>query len=203
VFPVFESYDDNFIPFNKLVELELPQSRRSLIFKNFLLAIRNFHDLGYSHLALTPQNIWIEDMFYVYLGPCYIGERKHTVFDDTQGRLFNTCLTFFAPEIIFSPKSEDDEYFMDISLGYDSKSDLWSLGMIYMYLFHASVEGKEANELFKASNLETFIFHEFTTLGFPALSEVPYMDKMEYNRLKKKTQGYLRQKANPEASEFL
>lgn len=142
-------------------------------------------------------------MFYVYLGPCYIGERKHTVFDDTQGRLFNTCLTFFAPEIIFSPKSEDDEYFMDTSVGYDSKSDLWSLGMIYMYLFHASVEGKEANELFKASNLETFIFHEFTTIGFPALSEVPYMDKMEYNRLKKKTQGYLRQKANPEASELL
>ena len=89
------------------------------------MALRNFHELGYSHLALTPYNIWIEDMFYVYLGPSYIGEKKITIYDQAQERLFNNSLVFFPPEITFGSPISDSMWITE-SMKFDTRSDLWS-----------------------------------------------------------------------------
>lgn len=91
ILPVNDPITENLCSLENALNQDLHQSRKALIFKNVVVLLKTLHEKNVAHLALDLRNIWIEDLFYVYLGPFSFEEKKDEL---------DTALPFAAPEIL-------------------------------------------------------------------------------------------------------
>ena len=90
-------------------------TRKSLLLKNLSVCLDNLHGSGIAHGAISLANIWIEDMFYVSLGPFGLPSEP-----------LGGLLLFLPPEAVLS---EDESVTQDCFEG-----DIWAMAIVFCLL---------------------------------------------------------------------
>jgi serine/threonine protein kinase len=153
---------------------ELHESRKSLIFKNLVVCLNNLHEAGVSHLSIDPDRIWIEDMFYVYLGPFRLSRN-----------LGSSHLAFMPPESILSDKTVDQSLV--------HKCDIWSLGMIFCCI---RLGNKFVAESMRVTSLDDYLLFVHFLVGIPVEEHLSYIGRLSISRLTKLLEGKERTSAS-------
>lgn len=119
--------------------------------------------MNLSHLAIDLTNIWIEDMFYVYLGPFSLDEKKDEL---------DCVLAFAAPEILLC---------QDYS--YNPKyCDLWSIGVVYCSLMLKGFYNFVSKRI---KSLEDYLIFYDLLIGYPEEGGLSYMPNSTFHKLKR------------------
>jgi serine/threonine protein kinase len=153
---------------------ELHESRKSLIFKNLVVCLNNLHEAGVSHLSIDPDRIWIEDMFYVYLGPFKLSRN-----------LGSTHLAFMPPESILSDKTVEQSLV--------HKCDIWSLGMIFCCI---RLGNRFVAESMRVASLDDYLLFVHYLVGIPVEEHLSYIGRLSIARLTKLLEGKERTNAS-------
>lgn len=181
VLPLKMKSSSNIVTLKKLLSfVEVNQSRQSLLFKNLLVCLDTLHSTGIFHGCINLDNIWIEDMFYVSLGPFCLP------FDSKPG-----FLLFNPPEVVLADRASPKETLF--------KGDIWAVGLVFCVLRYGL---NFADQLEMVSNEEDYL--EFCEVAFDFDSQSDY-SYVSYENLQKckRRKGQMNQKSSPFDFDFL
>ena len=137
-------------------------SRKSLLFKNLAVCIENLHAKGVFHFNIDLTNIWVEDQFYVYLGPF-----KNTRYIQTKH------LAFCPPEFVIAD--------IDAPEGLEFKADIWALGLAFCCLKFGA---KFCREALLVESGDEYIYFLESLLGFCADKPLSFLSSQSVARVK-------------------
>lgn len=140
----------------------LTESRKSLLFKNLVVCLDNLHNSGCAHLSIDMDSVWIEELFYVYLGPFRLTKQVSSIHQ-----------AFLPPERVLSDSSLSDETL--------PKADIWAVGLLWCCLRF----GKSfCHELSKVHNAEEYLVFLDLLLGLSNTPRLSYIPQYSWQNIK-------------------
>ena len=165
VLPLKMKSTSNVVTLKKLLTFsEINHSRQSLLFKNLLVCLDTLHSTGIYHDSIHVDNIWVEDLFYVSLGP--FGLPNHS----NAGQL-----AFKPPEQVLGNRSPSKETLF--------KADIWGIGIVFCVLRYGLYF---ADQLQLIENEEDYLKFCEVVLDFDASSDYTFASYQHLQSLKRK-----------------
>lgn len=143
---------------------EVNHSRQSLLFKNLLVCLDTLHGTGIYHGCINLDNIWIEDMFYVSLGPFCLP------LDASTGHLM-----FKPPEQVLAEKPISKEALF--------KADIWAVGLVFCVLRYGLYF---ADQLQMVASEDSYLEFCELTFDFDSQGDYSYTSYQHLQKIKRR-----------------